>query len=226
VGRILEVIVTSAEEAREAEAGGADRLELVRDLASGGLTPPVGVVQEVLESVRIPVRVMIREEPSMLAGPPSDVRKLRSSAAELSRLGIDGVVLGFIIGGRVDLEATRYILEAVDVPATFHRAFDEISDAAQAIEDLKEVPRIDRILTSGGPGSWLERRARLLRWAEQSRPKIEILVAAGLCPDVLAELPRDTLEFEFHVGRAARNPHQVWGKVDSQYVASLKNGHR
>ncbi len=226
MGRILEVIVTCLQEAREAEAGGADRLELVRDLVDGGLTPPVRLVEEVLESVRIPVRVMIREHASMLAGSPSDVRKLRRSAAELSRLRVDGLVLGFIKEERIDLEATRYVLDAVDVPGTFHRAFDEVADPEQAIADLKSLAQVDRILTGGGPGAWLERRARLGRWAEQSRPDIEILVAAGLCPDVLAELPLDTSDFEFHVGRAARNPHEVWGAIDRRYVAALKNGHR
>jgi copper homeostasis protein len=224
VARILEVIVMSSEEAREAEAGGADRLELVRDLASGGLTPEIVVVQEVLESVKIPVRVMVRERASMSAGPAEQLQRLRGLAADLSRLPINGLVLGFIKEGAVNVEATRHILEAVNVPATFHRAFDEIADPERAITDLKTIPRIDRILTSGGPGTWPERREQLLRWREKSRPEIELLVAAGLKTAALAEMRHPDWAFEFHVGRAARNPRQVWGAVDRRYVAALKNG--
>ncbi len=226
MARILEVIVTSAEEAREAEAGGADRLELVRDLASGGLTPEIRVVQEVLESAKIPVRVMVRERASMSAGPAEQAHKLRILAASLSRLPIHGLVLGFIRGGVVDIAATRHILEAVNVPATFHRAFDEIADPERAITELKTIPQIDRVLTSGGSGTWPERRARLFQWNKKSRPEIELLVAAGLEAAALAELRRPDWEFEFHVGRAARNPHQIWGSVDRRYVAALKNGNR
>jgi copper homeostasis protein len=38
---LLEVIVLSVEDARAAEEGGADRLEVVRDIHLGGLTPPL-----------------------------------------------------------------------------------------------------------------------------------------------------------------------------------------
>ncbi len=41
---LLEVIVTSVDEACAAEQGGADRLELVSDLASEGLTPSLSLV--------------------------------------------------------------------------------------------------------------------------------------------------------------------------------------
>jgi len=225
VARILEVIVTCREEAREAEAGGADRLELVRDLALGGLTPEMGIVEEVLESVRIPVRVMVREQASMSAG-PAEIKRLRNLAADLSRLPIDGVVLGFLHEGAVDMAVTRHIVEAANVPATFHRAFDQISNPERAITDLKTIPRIDRILTSGGSGTWPERREQLLRWREKARPEIELLVAAGLDAAVLAEMREREWSFEFHVGRAVRNPHQVSGAIDRQYVAALKNGHK
>jgi len=72
MARFLEVIVTSIEDAVEAEAGGADRLELVRALEVGGLTPELDLIRTVLQTVKIPVRVMLRETPSMSAGTASD----------------------------------------------------------------------------------------------------------------------------------------------------------
>ena len=64
--KLLEVIVTSVGEACEAEEGGAGRLELVRDLASEGLTPSSSIIEEVLAAVSIPVRVMLRDAHSFL----------------------------------------------------------------------------------------------------------------------------------------------------------------
>jgi copper homeostasis protein len=62
MGRLtLEVIATGVADAVAAEQGGADRIELVADLARGGMTPPLAVVESVLDRVGIPVRVMLRE---------------------------------------------------------------------------------------------------------------------------------------------------------------------
>jgi copper homeostasis protein CutC len=68
MAKTLEVIVTTVDEAIEAEAGGADRLELVRALDVGGLTPEISIARGVLAAVRIPVRVMVREEAHLHRG--------------------------------------------------------------------------------------------------------------------------------------------------------------
>ena len=58
---LLEVIVQTLADAREAARGGADRLEVVRALEDGGLTPPLALVQEIAAEVSLPLRVMVRE---------------------------------------------------------------------------------------------------------------------------------------------------------------------
>jgi copper homeostasis protein len=57
---VIEVIAQSVADAVAAESGGADRLELVRELERDGLTPPPELVRAVREAVRIPVYVMVR----------------------------------------------------------------------------------------------------------------------------------------------------------------------
>ena len=69
---LLEIIAETVEDAREAEQGGAGRIELVRDLDRGGLTPPP-LIEAVLKAVRIPVRVMVRESESFEAVAASSV---------------------------------------------------------------------------------------------------------------------------------------------------------
>lgn len=217
------MIVTSLHEAIEAELGGADRLELVCSLESGGLTPPLPLVREVLERVRIPVRVMLRENASMSIGHPAERNTLQSGARILASLPIDGFVLGFIKNGALDLTTIEEVLAAAPkCRATFHRAFDHVRDPLRALHELKKIPQIDRVLTSGGEGSWLERQTRLLEWQRAATPQIKIIVAAGLSTTNLASISQDCSEIEVHVGRAARIPQVISGAVDRSQVASLK----
>ena len=96
--KLLEVIVTSLEEARAAEDGGADRLELVRNLEADGLTPELSVVERVLAAISVPVRVMVRETPSFSIGTENEKRNLMDTAHALSQLPVNGLVLGFLKG--------------------------------------------------------------------------------------------------------------------------------
>jgi copper homeostasis protein CutC len=97
-GPELEVIVSSLDDAIEAERGGATRLEIVRDLNRGGLTPPLGLVSDILATVRIPLRVMLRERDDYVISGSRERDDLCRTGGELSALGIEGLVLGFVRG--------------------------------------------------------------------------------------------------------------------------------
>ncbi len=58
---ILEVIACTVEDAIEAERGGANRLEIVSRLETGGLTPAPDLVRKIKANVSLPLRVMLRE---------------------------------------------------------------------------------------------------------------------------------------------------------------------
>src|SRR5688572_24992988 len=122
---LLEVIVSSLEDALEAERGGAGRLEIVSHLELGGLTPNFETVREICQCVAIPVRVMLRCSESHIPR-RSEVEFLAQQAEELAALGIDGLVLGFLSENQVDVALTDQVLSrAPNLKATFHRAFDE-----------------------------------------------------------------------------------------------------
>lgn len=220
--RLLEVIVTSAAEAREAELGGADRLELVRAFEVGGLTPAVKVVEAVVRAVSIPVRAMLREN-ALMAAHPGEIGNLRRIAQELAALPIDGLVMGFVKDGSLDLDTMGEVLEAAPgLRATMHRAFEHVADPIAAIEQLKRLRQIDRILTSGGAGDWQRRKATLLAWQAIAAPEIRILVGIGLRTSILTQIAQHSNGFEFHVGRAARLPHTADGTVSRDQIARLK----
>jgi len=224
MARFLEVIVTSIEDAVEAEAGGADRLELVRALEVGGLTPELDLIRTVLQTVKIPVRVMLRETPSMSAGTASDRRVLLLHAEAFAALPVDGVVAGFIRGQQVDFDVMCELFRvAPDCRVTFHRAFDDLADPLDSIQQLKRWTQVDHILTSGGEGDWTERRRLLINWQHVANPSIKLLVAAGLCRSVLLDLGRTPELHEVHVGRAARSPQSRAGSVNREAVRALKS---
>ena len=222
--KTLEVVVMSVEEAIEAERGGADRLELVNSLEEGGLTPPLALAEEVVRTVSIPVRIMVRQNPSMSIQSESELESLKATARGLSELPIDGLVLGYVAETSVDLISTAAILSrAPQHRATFHRAFECVSDPLRAIQDLKSMPQIDRILTTGGSGPPAERKARLLEWQRAAGPEIRILVGAGLSAEFLTELNAEPDLSEIHVGRAARLGESVTGRVSRHQIATLKS---
>ena len=92
--------------------GGADRLELVTDLARGGMTPSLDVVDRVLAAVKVPVRVMLRESEAHEVSDPATRRRLVALARELGARPIGGVVCGFLRAGAIDVLLTAAVADA------------------------------------------------------------------------------------------------------------------
>ena len=126
---ILEVIACSVADAIAAQKGGASRLEVVRELDRGGLTPSITLVRAIKEAVDVPLRVMVRESDGYAIADEVEIEKLCEAASELSNLGVDGLVMGFLMRGTIDLELTSRVLDcAPGLNATFHHAFEDASD--------------------------------------------------------------------------------------------------
>lgn len=221
-GPLLEVVVSTVADAVAAEEGGAGRIELVAGIEQGGLTPDLAMIRSVLAVVRIPVRVMLRDNPSFAAADEAEIRHLYSFAQELGRLGVAGLVLGFIQDGKVDLAlACRLLSAAPLLNATFHRAFDQATHPMEALAALKSCEQIDRILTDGGPGDWPERARRLEMLRARARPEITVMAGGGLDAEALRLLRTRTEVREFHVGRAARLQPNWQSPVDAARVHHL-----
>ncbi len=219
---VLEVIACSVADAIEAERGGASRLEIISDFARGGLTPPLELVRDILAAVSIPVRVMLRESEGYTVAGEDEIEKLCIAARDLSALQIDGVVLGFLRDGEVDVDLTRRVLAcAPNVKATFHHAFEETQNPFASIEKLKQIPQTDRILTSGGSGDWPQKIARFMRYEREAQPQIKILAGGGINRQAIKALCEATGIREFHVGRAARIPASVDGAVNASQIREL-----
>ncbi len=219
---VIEVIACSVSDAIEAQSGGAGRLEIIRDFQRGGLTPPLELVQNILNAVTLPVRVMLRESDSYEVIEEAERQQLCTAASLLSRLNVDGVVLGFLRQDEIDVQLTERVLScAPNLAATFHHAFEEAKNPFTAIRALQRVKQVDRILTSGGTGEWPEKIARLSRYQDEAGPEIEILAGGGIEQQSLRMICQATDIREFHLGRAAREPASAAGVVRSERVKAL-----
>ncbi len=218
--KLLEVIVTSAEEARTAEESGAHRLELVREMDKGGLTPSLQTVEQVVRSVSIPVRVMLRHNPTFEIADENELRVLERQAEQLAELPIKGLVLGFLRGGTVDQAAMQNLLAAAATKQiTFHRAIECVHHLPATIQCLKTYPMVNRILASGGSGAPTERIQNLEQLQCKVGPEITVLAGGGISERVLAYLAQSPILSEFHTGRAVRDSQ---GKLESAKVARLR----
>ena len=214
----LEVIACSVPDAIEAEKGGASRLEIVRDLERGGLTPSPQLVRDIVAAVRVPVRVMLRESDGYTVAGEREIERLCNCAHNLSTLPIDGVVLGFVRDGEIDVDLTQRVLGFVPkLKATFHHAFEETTDRLASIEKLKAIAQLDRILASGGGGDWLQKIKRLSNYERAAGPQVNILAGGGLNEEKIRAVREATGIREFHVGRAAR----ISGRADGAVCAAL-----
>lgn len=220
---LLEVIVQSPDDARAAEAGGADRLEVVREIERDGLTPDVEVVRRIQAATRLPLRVMVRETNTFTVAGPDELRALQRAMAAFAALGVDGAVLGFARDGRIDVETTRLVLAAAPgLRATFHRAFDSLADPLPAVDTLAAIPQVDRILTSGGTGPWTARCERLRQLSDRSGGRLTILAGGGVDEEGLQALAAAGCVSEAHVGRMACEPQLPGAPVAAARVSRLR----
>jgi copper homeostasis protein len=219
---VLEVIAVSLSDAIEARKGGANRLEVVRDLEHGGFTPAVELVGAIKREVELPLRVMLRESVGYQTNSEAEIEGLCRAAEQFAQLDVDGVVIGFLKMQEIDVELTRRVLaSAPGLKATFHHAFEDAYDKLKAVRDIKQLSQVDRILSHGGGGELQERGKRLAAYAEAAAPELIIIAGGGIDSDAISLLKRTTLIREFHVGRAARLGSCVDGPVDAELVRRL-----
>lgn len=219
---LLEVIVCSVADAVEAERGGAGRLEIVRDLQHGGLTPSLELVREIKRATELPVRVMLRESPSYRTNGTDEIDRLCRAAEAFASFDVDGLVLGFLMDGEVDVGLTQRVLACTrHTRATFHHAFEDAKDKLRALTEIKRLPQVDRILSHGGTDQLTSRVQRLADYEHAAAPELRILAGGGIDGEAIVQIKRATPIREFHVGRAAHLNFQVDGAVQASLVRDL-----
>ncbi|MFB0626772.1 copper homeostasis protein CutC [Streptomyces sp. AB3(2024)] len=202
---LLEVIALDVEDAVAAQAGGADRLEVITDMAADGLTPSRETFAAIRSAVDIPLRVMLRKADGFAAG---DVSRLVEAAREMRAEGATEFVLGFLNpDGGADLAAVEAVVAELDgCRWTFHRAIDRAADRDRLRKALADLPGLDTYLTAGSAAGVSEGLPVLLAEAARAGEPgygARILVGGGLGLAHVAGLREGGVD-AFHIGSAAR----------------------
>ncbi len=219
---VLEVRVTQAGDAHPAEAGGADRLDVVGALTDGGLSPEPRVVAEIRRRTTLPLRpvVRLREGYGTDGG---EVTRLRGLMAAYADAGADGLSLGFLNGlGEVDLEVLGALLADGTLPWTFHRAVDAALDSDKAWRALLALPRLDAVATAGSARDVEHGLDDLLARAKGDPRAASMIMADGnLLPEHVPWLLRAGVR-QFHVDAQARPGGSFRAFVDEALLGAWR----
>ncbi len=179
---LIEVCCGSVEDALEAQAGGADRVELNSSLFFGGLTPSIGAVIGAKRLLRIPVMVMIRPRGGGFCYSETELSVMERDIEQAAEHGADGVVFGVLTAdGAPDTQANaRLLARAGRLPAVFHRAFDVMSNPEEGLERLIDLG-FTRILTTGRRAQIEDGADYVKGLLERAGGRIEIL-PGGMSP--------------------------------------------
>ena len=198
---IRESCCTTLEEARSAEARGADRIELCTDLPVGGITPPRELIKAVVDALTIPVNVLIRPLSSLeFVYDEDEIQQMIADIEFCKSVGAAGIVVGALTpSGAIDLAAMqRLIAAAQPLPVTFHRAFDVCTDEPfEALEKIIDLG-CTRLLTSGRAATAWEGRDLIRQLADRAGSRLIILAGRGVTPENIKSLATVTGAREFH----------------------------
>jgi copper homeostasis protein len=178
---LLEVCVDSVESAIAAQKGGAGRIELCANIASGGITPSAGMITAVRTCLSIGLHVMIRPRGGDFCYSPAEFSVMQRDIIAAKKFGADGVVFGILnSSGSVDVGRTRSLANlAHPLSVTFHRAFDAATDPLRALEEIISIG-INRILTSGQAATAVKGVGLIGKLIRQAGPRIIIMPGSGV----------------------------------------------
>jgi copper homeostasis protein len=215
-GVLVEICVTSVEDAVVAEAAGADRVEVCSALVEGGITPSAGLVRSVLAVVsKVGVQVLVRPRGGDFVYSRTERAVMRADIeAVLALPRPHGTEVGFVVGaltedGEVDAGVTAELISACGGAAvTFHRAFDFTVDRRRALALAADLGA-RRVLTSGGGQRALDSVDALADLVHRAGDSITILAGGGVRADNVHQLVERTGVREVHLRAAHEQPSPV-----------------
>ena len=178
---ILEICANSYQSAVNAEIAGAHRIELCSEISVGGITPSFGLLKKVLQSLTIPVHVLIRPRSGNFTYSSKEFDIMKENIRLCKDLGCDGIVSGVLHkDNTIDIKRTSELIElSKPMSFTFHRAFDVVSKPKEALLQLQNL-EVDRLLTSGQKEKAEDGIDLLIELQKLAKNKLTILPGSGI----------------------------------------------
>ncbi|MDU6115723.1 MAG: copper homeostasis protein CutC [Paeniclostridium sordellii] len=218
---MLEIIGMSVEDAIAIEKCGADRIELVSALTEGGLTPSFGLIESVVNKVKIPVNVMIRHHAKSFVYSDEDINIMIKDIEKVKEIGANGVVFGMLDEkNNIREEQLITLLEAAKgLDVTYHRAIDE-TNVIDSIKILSKYESITNVLTSAGKGN-IENNIEKIKEMKKNAGSINILLGGGLNFENIDRIKNLTNNKDFHFGTAIRVDKNPFREIDEAKLRKL-----
>jgi copper homeostasis protein len=148
---VIEVVVTHASDAEQAELGGSNRLLACAVVDDELRAPEPGLVSAVRRVTDVPLWVVLRLRPGYTAS-GGEIPRLTGLAGEYLSVGAAGVTLGFLTRDlELDAEAISAVVDAVPGLAwRLDRCFDLVLDQRLALRQLRGQPNVAGVYSGGG----------------------------------------------------------------------------
>ena len=173
---ILEVCCGNIPSVRAAIQGGAQRVELCRDLEQDGMTPDPQTISQAIalcHPAGVRVHVLIRPRAGNFVYTPEELDQMLSDISTALELGADGIVIGALT------------------------AFDVCNNPFQALDQIISLG-CDRILTSGQQPTAGQGIPLLKELVLAARDRITILCGSGVNTLNAAHILHETGATELH----------------------------
>ena len=197
---IKEACVETVDQCKLAEEFGADRLELCRRLDLDGLTPNQKTIKQAIESVSIPLKVMIRPREGNFIYNTEELIIMEKQIDLCKSYDIKEVVLGLLTPKKVIdfISIQRLVDRAFPMSVTFHKAIDQTLDILKELDRLALISGVSSILTSGGKNTAKDGSQVLRDIIENFGNRFNIIAAGSITKDNLPILHYDIKSKEYH----------------------------
>ena len=197
---VKESCVETFDEALAAEQNGADRIELCSNLNLDGLTPPRSLVARLYNTLKIPMKVMVRPREGDFYYNSSEISQMCDDISYFSNLGVFGVVFGVLEQDKsVDVQSVNLLTKfANGLHCTFHKAIDETDDIISQLKILIKYSKISSILSAGCSKSALSGSTVLQNMIKIAKSDISIICAGSITYRNFSEVHNAINAKEYH----------------------------
>lgn len=211
----LEIACFNSDSVRIAQESGADRIELCANMKVGGTTPDFELTKQARELLTIDLNVMIRPRGGNFVYSDVEFEQMKNEILQFKEIGVNGFVFGILNENHSinKVKNTELVNLAKPLPCTFHRAFDEVHDAFQSLEDVIDCG-FQTILTSGQKPNVIEGVNRLAELVSKANNRITIMPGGGLRSNNIEFIQEKTKATFYHSsaitdGSETANPKEV-----------------
>ncbi|MFY8181201.1 MAG: copper homeostasis protein CutC [Flavobacterium sp.] len=212
----LEIACFNVKSAQIAHENGADRIELCDGFEVGGTTPnPMNVINT-RKFLTSDLFVMIRPRGGDFVYSDTEFEQMKLEISEFKKLNINGYVFGILDeNSNIDVKRNTELVDlAMPFRCTFHRAFDEIINFEQALEDVISCG-FSTILTSGTHSNVMDGIDVLKKLVHQAQNRITIMPGGGLRSTNINHIQEVTQATFYHSsaitdGSQIANPEEIF----------------